>query len=291
MYRLLPPGIWEALWLIIAARLLIPPDIGIPVPGINTYGLLTFHVPKWVFWLRPAGFGTAMLLLSGCYIRFCRELRSKKPLNSPDVTAWMRKYAHGASCPVYILQAASTPFAYGPFFPKIVLPEQEYSTLELEHILLHEWMHIRRGDLWKKVWMISAVMLNWYNPACWLMLTFFTRDMELACDAGVLRMLPEGGCAVYAEVLLDSYSKMHPATGMRNGFLSGGLQERIGEIMHQKKISYKAKISAVLVLCVLFLTAFAKNTVSAPDLVGKTEQEAKGVLTEQHYDFWTEVIR
>ena len=152
-------------------------------------------------------------------------------------------------------------------------------------------MHIRRLDLWKKLFMITAAVLNWYNPACWLMLLLVNRDLELACDADVLRTLNKEEHAGYAHTLLDCYCRMTPSAILGTGFLSGLLQERIGAIMNQKKMSIKTKCCAVFLLAGLFPAIFGIISVHAempekmPALVGKTLPEAKTLLQEAGHEY------
>ncbi len=285
--RWLPANTMEVLWLIVAARLLLPPDIGIAVAGRFCTGFFTGSVPVGLGQVRWAGFGILLLLTAGSYARFYRGLRDRKAMDQACIKGWRQKYFHGQGCPAYQSRSVASPLAYGLFCPSIVLPEQEYSDVELEMILLHEWMHIHRGDLWKKAFMMAALLLNWYNPACWLMAALFTREIELGCDAGALFRLPEGQRAAYAGVLLDSYSKMNRHAATAAGWLDGGLQERIYKIMKQKKISNKAKGCALVIACLFFFAAFTKNDVhkEVPDLTGRTEQEAKEVLKGHHLGY------
>lgn len=285
--RCLPSGTLEVLWLMVAARLLVPPDIGIAVAYPDCGGIFTGSVPAGLGRVRWAGFGMLLLITAGSYIRFYKGLGDRKAVDGALIKGWRRKYFHGQGCPVYRSRSVASPLAYGLFFPAIVLPEQEYSQVELEMILLHEWMHIHRGDLWKKAFMMMTLLLNWYNPACWLMAVLFAREIELDCDAGALSLLPRGQRAVYAGVLLDSYSKMNRRAAAAAGWLDGGLQERIYKIMKQKKISNKAKGCALVLACLFFFAAFAINDghEAVPDLKGGTEQEAKEMLEEHHLGY------
>lgn len=242
--RCLPSGTLEVLWLMAAARLWLPPDIGIAAAFPYSRGIFTGSVPAGLRQLRWAGFGILLFVTAGSYIRFYKGLGDRKVMDSALIKGWRRKYFHGQGCPVYRSRSVASPLAYGLFFPAIVLPEQEYNCLELEMILLHEWMHIHRGDLWKKAFMMMTLLLNWYNPACWLMAVLFAREIELDCDAGALSLLPRVQRAVYARVLLDSYSKMSRRAAAAAGWLDGGLQERIYKIMKQKK--YQTRQKAVL---------------------------------------------
>ena len=226
-------------------------------------------------------------------------LRQKEDLQNDAVSGWIQAHSRGPRFRVYTSSMAASPMVYGLFSPKIVLPAQQYSETQYEYILLHEWMHIRRKDLWKKALMLAVAVLHWYNPACWLMLALFNRDIELACDADVLRALGKAEHAGYAHVLLDCYCRMNPSAVLETGFLSGMLQERIGAIMNQKKMSKKAACCAVFLFGSLLLTAFGKISVQAvtpenvPVLTWKTLPEAKEVLGKEGYGYTLsfEVVR
>lgn len=292
--RFFSPGILEWLWLLPAVRLLLPRQIGIPIVTVRYHRDFAVSLPSGFKWIRWIGFGVLLIsILINC-IRFYRGLRVKKYLQSNDLNCWIQAHPCRLRYRIYISDFITSPIVYGLFFPKIVLPSYNYSFVQYEYILLHEWMHIRRWDLWKKALMMLTALLNWYNPACWLMLLLFSRDIELACDADLLCKLQTEEHAVYASVLLDCYTRMNPSV-LETGFLSGILQERIGAIMKQKKITLKTKCRAALLFGVLFLTAFGKisgqTKTDVPNLIGKTSPEAEQILQEAGYQFTSEKNR
>lgn len=290
--RFCSPVLLEWLWFLPAIRLLLPQWVGIPIITMQYQASFTAFLPgrfKWVQWIVFAILFLSMLI---SHIRFYGEMRDKKPLRNESVICWMQAHPCRLHDYVYTSAHVRSPMVYGLLFPKIVLPAHKYSSVQYENILLHEWMHIRRGDLWKKAFMMLIVMSNWFNPACWLMLLLYSQDIELACDAGVLRTLHKQEHAVYASVLLDCYSHMASPAILETGFSSGILQERISKIMKQKKMSYKAKCCAVVLFSALFLAAFGKVTgeaqTAAPDLVGKTQSEAEQMLQKHGLGFSVE---
>ncbi len=238
-----------------------------------------------------------LLILLANVLRFYGRMRQKEDLQNDAVSGWIQAHSRGPRFRVYTSAMAASPMVYGLFSPKIVLPAQQYSETQYRYILLHEWMHIRRKDLWKKALMLAVAVLHWYNPACWLMLALFNRDIELACDADVLRALGREGHAGYARVLLDCYCRMNSSATLKTGFLSGTLQERIGAIMNQKKISMKAKCGVVFLFAALFLASFGKVSVqtevseSMPILIGKTAPETEVILQEEGYAWKVEKAR
>lgn len=289
LYRLFPPAISEWLWLLFAIRLLIPPDIGITVMTVHSQDGFEMNLPDEYAWIRWIGFGISFGIMLWNYIRFHNALRKKTVLQNKYIESWIQKHPSYLRCRIYTSSSAASPMVYGLLFPKIILPVQKYSAVQLDHILLHEWMHIHRWDLWKKAFVMMTTMLNWFNPTCWLMLLLFNLDLELACDADVLRRLSRQEHAIYASVLLDCHNNMNSSEGVETGFLSGILQERIVMIMKHSKMTNKARCIAALFIGVMFLAAFGKckSTISAdvPDLVGKTEQEAKQILQQNGFEF------
>lgn len=84
---------------------------------------------------------------------------------------------------------SSGPLVLGLFRPTVLLPawfEQDYSADEQRVALMHEMMHIKRGDLWALQAAWIGVALQWFNPFAWLALAKFRVDQEAACDADVL---------------------------------------------------------------------------------------------------------
>lgn len=296
--RFFSPRFMELLWMLISLRLLLPQSISIPIISIQNswyqYSCdyaVSLLLPDVAAWIRWTGVGVVLLVLLANVIRFYSRIRQKELLQNGTVNGWIEAHSCEHRFRIYTSAAVTSPMVYGLFSPKMVLPPQQYSDIQYEYILLHEWMHIRRGDLWKKTFMMTAAMIHWYNPACWLMLLLFNRDIELACDADVLRSLRKAKHAEYAYILLDCYCCVSPSAVLETGFLSGMLKERIGAIMNQKKISMKAKCCAVFLLGAMFLAVFGKVSVQAdvpdkfPVLIGKTITEAENLLQQEGYSY------
>ena len=93
------------------------------------------------------------------------------------------------------------PFVLGLMSPRIYLPAG-LAEPDRSYVLAHERLHLRRGDfLWKPLFFL-AVSLHWFNPVLWISWKLFCRDLEVSCDEGVLRTLPEGEKSGYARALL-----------------------------------------------------------------------------------------
>ena len=91
---------------------------------------------------------------------------------------------------VRISDEIDSPLTYNILFPVILLPKQtDWRDREsLELILEHELAHIRHLDALKKLCLAAACVCHWFNPLVWVMLVLANRDLELSCDAAVVRL-------------------------------------------------------------------------------------------------------
>lgn len=133
----------------------------------------------------------------------------------------------------FLSDSITAPALYGIFRPKILLP-RGIAPQALPYILLHEQVHRRRGDnLWRAVAILTCC-IHWFNPLCWLSLKYFFEDMELSCDAAVLKQLGEQEKKTYALALLDTAQS-------RNLFVSAfggaGLRLRVERVLAYRRLT------------------------------------------------------
>ncbi len=112
---------------------------------------------------------------------------------------------------VRIVDAAIGPAVVGLIWPTVLLPRvivEGKSDSELEPLLAHELIHIRRGDLVWAMFQGLSTSLWWFNPLVWLADRRLTREAEQSCDEETIASL---GCspAVYARSLLDVMERKH----------------------------------------------------------------------------------
>ena len=148
---------------------------------------------------------------------------------------------------VYRSDKILSPAVYGIIKPKIILPAN-IADADLEYILKHERVHIRRRDnLWRVVTVVTACV-HWFNPLAWLFVKCFFADMELACDAGVLKKLADNDKKAYASALLScSAGKTYYASA----FGGAKTRLRIEHILSYKKLTlFSALCFAALFIAV-----------------------------------------
>jgi beta-lactamase regulating signal transducer with metallopeptidase domain len=149
----------------------------------------------------------------------------------------------------------TSPAVYGIFRPRIILPVG-ISDEELPMILLHEQAHIaRRDNLFRTVALLTAC-LHWFNPLSWIFLKRFFEDMELACDAKILKKMDKTGKKLYASALIGFTGKEDKGLFV-SAFGGARVRVRISHILSYKSLSW---VSAVFLAMLLVAVAFALLT-------------------------------
>ena len=155
-----------------------------------------------VLWAVGAA-GLTLFFLLG-YLRTPRALSGAR--QAPDAGIWLSSCGirFHRTISIRLLDDARTPLTYGLGRPVVVLPEHlETDARRRMYILTHELVHIRSLDCLRKWLLTSARCVHWFNPLVWLMVYTANRDLELACDGTVLRLLGDGSRKAYAGVLLE----------------------------------------------------------------------------------------
>lgn len=97
------------------------------------------------------------------------------------------------------------PAVVGLFRPVLILPEvivKGRSAEELEPILAHELLHVRRGDLFVSLLQMAAEIVWWFYPLVRMLNKRLSREAERCCDDEVLAELGYAP-ARYARCLLE----------------------------------------------------------------------------------------
>lgn len=102
------------------------------------------------------------------------------------------------------------PALYGIINPKLLIPtdfEKKLSIDELRMVILHEFYHVKRMDLFVN-WIASILQLiHWFNPILWYGFSIMRQDREIACDEAVLSYLKGDQKKEYGGLLLKLISK------------------------------------------------------------------------------------
>lgn len=133
----------------------------------------------------------------------------------------------------------NTPAVCGLIKVRIILPIfiiEEYSELELKHIITHELVHIKRLDYLLKPLSIFALCIHWFNPVIWIAFILSQKDMEMSCDEKVMSIHDGDIRKEYAGSLIKLATKQNIL--LNGGLLAFGesnIKKRIRGVMNFKK--------------------------------------------------------
>lgn len=267
-------SVFLALWVIAALRLLVPVfiptgvEIPLPPPSSQSFAataVRTIVAPEQVLpqtapvsiarvlpWLW---LGVAVALLAGftvSHLRLRRTFRFSVPM--PEEA--------GLPANVRRLDGLASPLTYGIFRPVILLPANFdwHDTQKLAQVLAHERTHIRHHDVLVKGLMLLDCCLHWFNPAVWLMFYLASQDMEMRCDAAVVRALGKGGKLSYARTLVETERQRAFGGILQTGFSVNSTARRLKALA---KAKVQPAISLLLALFTVVMAGVGFLTVSA----------------------------
>ena len=232
----------------------LQPEVQMPIEAVNE--VVNESLPKGEFgdsvnplqiWLY---FGARVWIL-GIVVMLAHSGLSLKKL---------RKQLKLAVCEdknIYRMPGKNSPFVYGVFNPRIYLPDHLEET-EKDYVLLHEQVHIRRGDHIYRLLAYLAVCVHWFNPLVWAAFFISGRDMEISCDEAVIRKMGSGVKKEYSASLLNLACGEKIVKGIPVAFGESDTKSRIKHVLKYKK---PAKIISILavVLCVIAAILFIGN--------------------------------
>lgn len=91
---------------------------------------------------------------------------------------------------IYINNNFKTPLTFGVLRPKIILQDHILDDEKLlDHVLIHELIHIKKFHILLNHLVNIVACLYWYNPILWLSLKYIDQDIEINCDKLVVQQL------------------------------------------------------------------------------------------------------
>jgi beta-lactamase regulating signal transducer with metallopeptidase domain/type II secretory pathway component GspD/PulD (secretin)/HEAT repeat protein len=178
----------------------------------------------------------------------------------------------------------TSPAVCGLFRPVVLLPRQLTASLsqnQLRAVLLHELIHLKRGDVWVNCAQTLLQVFYWWHPLLWLANARIRRVREEAVDDAVMLALEEDA-ETYAPTLLEvaklAFNRPLTSLGLV-GILESrsALRQRIERLMDFRP-PRKAGLTMVSALCVLAFAALAvpmgEPPPENPDTITPTNAEA-----------------
>lgn len=214
---------------------------------------------------------TAVMLLWFCAVnvRFYLLLRKNR-----------KAFAYDAPLRIYTTEKLASPCIFGLFRPCIYIPESSAADSEaVEYIVAHEVCHYRHGDL---IWTVLRYVLPavyWFDPFVWAAAVLSKRDCECACDEAAIKMLGEERRFRYVKAIIDLIPlKNSESLGIASTSMASGkkvLKERMKFIAARPVNKASAVIAAMAVTVLTVGSTFTSAQAAEKPIVS-----AETVITE-----------
>lgn len=249
--------------------------------------------PSWqaiVLLIWFAGMIAFSLILIIKMSRLPKQGKNEDGLDSPE---WFRQLLlKTAQClklrktpDVVFSKHMKSPAVYGLFKPVLLLPEgslDQLSREQAEHVLMHEFCHLKRGDLWVHWFCLILQVIYWFNP----LLIWTRRQMrnvcEICCDLSVADVLREKTIA-YRNTLLATARELLTETVEPSLGLLGVFEEPFRLVTRLKWLEKKTwrnrkqKIAAaiitslIMVVCVMPMAGLSQPEGQNTDLTVRSD--------------------
>lgn len=176
------------------------------------------------------------------------------------------EYVRKVKVKVLICPETNTPLGIGLISKFILLPNGNYSSQDLYHIVKHEYTHFYNHDLAVKFLVLLFCCVFWWNPAVYLLWRDMSQILEIKCDLFVTQNYNNNEKKEYLSVIVallkkqESNSKTTPPTAM--GLLkrrrNRTLVERFDTVLAVPRKSKRWELRLIFALCIaLFALSYA----------------------------------
>jgi len=246
------------------------PVLNAPVENVNQTRRIVLEpiVSAYLF-----GVIIAAVLFTLLYNKHRKDFDNSLPISNEFITNWLASHKLKRRISIRVSDKIAAPLTYGIFRPVILLPTDTDwgNENELNYVLAHELIHIKRFDALTKLVMMAVLCIHWFNPLVWGMYFLFNRDLEISCDEAVINMLGEKSKQGYALTLIGMIERKNHFPALYNNFGKYAIEERITAIMKMKKRTIFGTLAALLVVGVT-ATVFATSRANESPHVTNTPQ-------------------
>ena len=178
---------------------------------------------------------------------------------------------------LYQSEKVCSPFVLGIIKPKIYLP-YHMDSRKMDHVIAHEQTHIRRKDHWWKPLGFLLLTIHWFNPLMWFSYVLLCRDIELACDEKVIRVMGNEQRADYTQALVACSVNRRLIAACPLAFGEIGVKERVKSVMNYKKPAFWIVLASVIV-CAVIAVCFLTNPIGF-----QFDVSANTIVSANHFD-------
>ncbi len=233
--------------------------------GAASYSGISFLNILGVIWILSSLFIFSVWQYR--FYQFLLDLRSRiRPINgllNEKIVQLKDKVGIKKQISCYYVDSNIEPSVIGIVSPRLIFPVnlvQELSAKELEAVLLHELIHIKRRDnLWRFMQMLFFCAF-WFNPLIWWLNRRLTWESEKSCDEEVLNQSKDS--RNYAKGIIRV---SHFCTGLKIPGLSSMSSARMGSRL-KSILSFNGNrffdglYYRLIVIAVVFFLIFTTST-------------------------------
>lgn len=158
-----------------------------------------------IIWILGSLFSIFRLMRKSARVQ--KVIRANACTDNPTAAKVLASIDADCKLPVRICSGISVPVLAGVFHPAIYFPDYPYTEQELRYVLLHEYTHWKRKDIWKKLAMNVICVLVWWNPAVYIIRKELTQLIEFHCDRTLVKNLSSEEIVDYLSLLMISFKR------------------------------------------------------------------------------------
>lgn len=210
------------------------------------------------------GLVVQLLLLASSYVRLMTlKYNGLDPIPLPWIALFeqsRRKLGIQKKVSIYLSRHIAVPLTIGFVRPFVLFPfayVNRLNTDQVEAILLHELVHIKRQDFLFNLFKVAIETILFFNPFIWALSRVIAREREHACDDSVLQQL--GTPMHYARALValeELRMDRAPALSMAATGTKNQLLQRIKRMtnMESNQRNIKQQLIAVVASSLALVT-------------------------------------
>ena len=269
------------LWIFLLIYLISPYELEVGIESVKGYSILlaiTNFFNSSLGWLvnkigyiffklnRLIGSVLIFTYLGIKIYKFQKVMKGSTPIHNTLCKEKISEFGLKRKVEIYINNNLKTPLTFGILRPKIILQDHILADKKLlDHVLIHELMHIKKFHILLNHMINIVACLYWFNPLLWLSLKYLDQDIEINCDKLVVENL--GDTVQNKKAYCSSMLKL-----VENGFYENNLYLKLNpnlqrmEMIKIWKKNFLGLVSFILAFA-LSLPVFANVTDLSQDRI------------------------
>lgn len=257
--------------------------------AINSFAVNKTVNDKWIiiilFWAVGAAAVTVLFLLSA--FKLSTVFNSSKPVNESSEKIFDKCKKELGICGKINLRVGNvkSPMVFGIFNTYVIIPDENISREDMRHILMHELIHYKRGDIAINYAVCIFEILYWFNPVVWIAFRGLKSDMEEACDEAVMEKTGDG--YGYGMTIIRFAGKREFVSAAEMGGTKKQIIKRVRAAAEFKRATIKQRvISAVIFTAITAAVVASLPMVSVNAIERETDTSDKNIVEEDMSEYF-----